>query len=202
MTEKQLDAYNRLLKTDRRITMIGHIEAVLGYDFETVMSKNGGDERSQQMAFISSMVHDMSTSKEIGTWLDTLSGVTDATEEQKALIRVWKKSYDDNVLIPTKLVQDITEAANTCQNKWFTARQDGDYKTFMPYLERLIDLTKESASITARGRSLYDTLLDRNDCGFNSEQISKLFDGMQKTILDVVSQVEASGKQATEEEEV
>ncbi len=201
MTEKQLEAYNSLLETDRKLTMIGHIEAVLGYDFETVMSKNGGDERSQQLAFISSMVHDMSTSKEIGQWLETLGGVTDATDEQKALIRVWKKQYDDNVLIPSKLVQDITEAANTCQNKWFTARQNGDYKTFYPYLERLVDLTKESASITARGRSLYDTLLDRNDCGFDSAQISNLFDGMQKTILDVVSQVESSDKQVSEKEE-
>ena len=64
-----------------------------------------------------------------------------------------------------------------------------------------MDLTKESASITSRGRTLYDTLLDRNDAGFNGEQIGKLFDGMQKTILDVVSQVENSGRQVTKEEE-
>ena len=201
MTEKQLKAYERLLETDKKITMIGHIEAVLGYDFETVMSKEGGDERSQQMAFISSMVHDMSTSKEIGEDLEILSGVSDATDEQKALIRVWKKQYEDNVLIPSKLVHQITEAENTCQNKWFAAKQNGDYKAFCPYLERLVDLKKESASITARGRSLYDTMLDRNDCGFDSAEIAKLFDGMQKTILDVVSTVESSGRQVSEEEE-
>ena len=56
MTEKQQKAYDRLLEIDRKITMIGHIEAVLGYDFETVMSKMGGDERSRQMAFLSSML--------------------------------------------------------------------------------------------------------------------------------------------------
>ena len=201
MTKKQLEAYNSLLETDRKLTMIGHIEAVLGYDFETVMSKQGGEERASQMAFLSSMVHEMSTSKEIGQWLETLSGVTEATDEQKALIRVWKKQYDDNVLIPTKLVEDLTEAANTCQNKWFVARKDGDYRSFFPNLERLVELTKESASITSRGRSLYDTLLDRNDCGFDSNQIAKLFDGMQKTILDVVSQVENSDKQVKKEEE-
>ncbi len=201
MTQSQIKAYNSLLEIDRKLNMIAHIEAVLGYDFETVMSKKGGDERASQMAFISSMVHEMSTSREIGQWLETLSGVTDATDEQKALIRVWKKSYDDNVLIPSKLVESLTEAANTCQNKWFAARQDGDYKKFYPYLERLVDLNKESASITARGRSLYDTLLDRRDCGFDSKQIGELFDGMQKTILDVVSQVESSDAQITEEEE-
>ena len=86
MTEKQQKAYDRLLEIDRKITMIGHIEAVLGYDFETVMSKMGGDERSRQMAFLSSMVHEMSTSKELGECLETLSGVSDATDEQKALV--------------------------------------------------------------------------------------------------------------------
>ena len=149
MTEKQLCAYNRLLEIDRKITLIGHINAVLEYDFETVMSPKGGDERSDQMAWLSSVVHEMSTSKEIGELLDTLSGVAEATDGQKALIRVWKKEYEDEVLIPAKLVEDLSQAASTCQNKWFEARQDGNYRDFYPYLERLVDLQKESASITA-----------------------------------------------------
>ena len=201
MTEKQLRAYERLLETDRKLTLISHIAAVLEYDFETVMSKKGGEERSRQLSYLSSLEHEISTGKEIGELLDVLEGVTDATDEQKALVRVWKKHYEDEVLIPAKLVEDLSEAASTCQDKWFGARQDGNYKDFYPYLERLVDLTKESASITSRGRTLYDTLLDRNDAGFNGEQIGKLFDGMQKTILDVVSQVENSGRQVTKEEE-
>ena len=201
MTEKQLCAYNRLLEIDRKLTMIGHIAAVLEYDFETVMSKNGGEERSRQLSYLSSQMHEISTGKEIGQLLDTLSGITDATDEQKALVRVWKKHYEDEVLIPAKLVEDLSEAANTCQDKWFSARQDGNYKDFYPYLERLVNLKKESASITSRGRTLYDTLLDRNDAGYTGDQIAELFDGMQKTILDVVSQVENSGRQVTREEE-
>ena len=110
MTEKQKRAYDRLLEIDRKITMIGHIEAVLGYDFETVMSEKGGDERSQQMAFLSSMIHEMSTGKELGECLEVLDGITDATDEQKALVRVWKKEYNDAVMIPAKLVEEIGRA--------------------------------------------------------------------------------------------
>jgi carboxypeptidase Taq len=200
MTEKQQKAYDRLLEIDRKVMMIGHIEAVLGYDFETVMSKKGGEERSRQMAFLSSMIHELSTGKEIGEYLDVLDGAVDATDEQKALVRVWKKQYSDAVMIPAKLVEDLSQAASECQNRWFTARKDGDFKTFFPYLEHLVDLTKESASITARGRSLYDTLLDRNDAGFDSARIESLFGGMQKTIKDVVSQVDSSGKQLADED--
>lgn len=201
MTEKQLDAYNRLLEIDRKITLIGHIDAVLGYDFETVMSKKGGDERAQQMSFLSSMMHDLSTGKDVGESLSVLEGVTEATDEQKALVRNWKKTYENEVLIPAKLVQDISEVQSTCQNKWFSARLDGNWKDFYPYLERLVDLSKESATKIAKGRTLYNTMLDQNECSFNSDQIAELFDGMQKTILDVVDQVNASGKQVTKKEE-
>lgn len=201
MTEKQICAYDRLLEIDRRLTMIGHIAAVLEYDFETVMSKKGGEERAQQLSYLSSLEHELSTGKEIGEILETLSGVSEATDEQKALIRVWKKHYEDEVLIPAKLVEDISEAANTCQDKWFSARQDGNYRDFYPYLERLVDLKKESASILSRGRTLYDTLLDKNDAGFTGDQIAELFSGMQKTILDVVNQVENSGHQVSRQEE-
>ena len=201
MTQKQQQAYERLLEIDRKLTMIGHISAVLEYDFETVMSKKGGEERSQQLSYLSSVMHELSTGKEIGELLDVLEGATESTDEQKALVRVWKKQYEDEVLIPAKLVEDLSEAANTCQNKWFEARQDGNYGDFYPYLERLVDLKKESASIISRGRSLYNTMLDKNDAGFTGDQIAQLFDGMQKTILDVVSQVENSGSQVTKEEE-
>ena len=201
MTGTQRKAYDRLLELDRTLTMIGHIDAVLGYDFETVMSKKGGDERAEQMAWLSSRMHSLSTSKRIGTWLETLEGVTDATDEEKALIRVWKKHYNDVVRIPAKLVSEISRASNECQNRWFTARQDGDFKSFCPYLEKLVDLKKERASLIADGKGLYDTMLDRNDTGFDSAQIEKLFDGMQKTILDVVQGVENSGRQVTDREE-
>ena len=113
MTQKQQQAYERLLEIDRKLTMIGHISAVLEYDFETVMSKKGGDERSQQLSYLSSVMHELSTGKEIGELLGVLEGVTEATDEQKALVRVWKKQYEDEVLIPAKLVTDLSEAANT-----------------------------------------------------------------------------------------
>ena len=201
MTQKQQQSYERLLEIDRKLTMIGHISAVLEYDFETVMSKKGGDERSRQLSYLSSVMHEMSTGKEIGEILNVLEGVTEASDEQKALVRVWKKHYEDEVLIPAKLVSDLSEAANTCQNKWFSARVDGNYKDFYPYLEHLVDLEKEKASILSRGRSLYDTMLDRNDAGFTGDQIAELFDGMQKTILDVVDQVGKSDRQVTDKEE-
>ena len=201
MTQKQQQSYDRLLEIDRKLTMIGHISAVLEYDFETVMSKKGGDERSQQLSYLSSVMHELSTGKEIGEILNVLEGVTDASDEQKALVRVWKKHYEDEVLIPAKLVSDLSEAANTCQNKWFSARLDGNYKDFYPYLEHLVDLEKEKASILSRGRSLYDTMLDRNDAGFTGDQIAELFDGMQKTILDVVEQVGKSDRQVSDKEE-
>ncbi|MGP1508633.1 MAG: carboxypeptidase M32 [Sphaerochaeta sp.] len=193
MTEKQLDAYSRLLKTDRKLTLINRISAVLEYDFETVMSKLGGDERGRQMSWLSTLTHELSTGGEVGECLDTLEGVSDASDEQKALVRVWKKRFEEESLIPVALVEKLSEASSACQSRWFTARQDGNYKDFYPHLERLVDLVKESASITSRGRSLYDTLLDRCDAGFNSEQIENLFDGMRKTILDVVKQGESSG---------
>ena len=201
MTGRQKQAYAKLLDLDRKLTMIGHIDAVLGYDFETVMSSKGGDERALQSEWLSSQVHEMATDKKVGGWLEVLDGVTEATDEEKALIRVWKKQYGDAVRVPSKLVGEISRATSECQNRWFTARQDGDWKSFCPFLEKLVKLKKERASLIADGKSLYDTMLDRNDTGFDSATIEKLFSSMQDTILDVVKGVEESGSQVTDKEE-
>lgn len=201
MTDKERKAYERLLEKDREITLVGHIAAVLGYDFETVMSRKGGEERASQMSYLSSMVHDMATGREISEALEDLCGVSDASDEQKALIDYWKKESEKERLVPARLVSDLSQASNACQNQWFESRKSGDFDALCPYLERLVDLTRERAGLISNGRSVYDTLLDENRTGFDSAAITELFDGMQKTILDVVEQVRESGKQVTDQEE-
>lgn len=201
MTENQKRSYDRLLEIDRKFTMVGHISATVEYDFETVMSKKGGEEKSQQLSFLSSYLHDMATSPEVGECLNALEGLTDASDEQKALVRVWKKRYENEVLLPQKLVSDLSQAQNECQDKWFSARQDGDYKNFYPYLERLVELSKERASLISKGKSLYDTMLDDNDAGFDSAQISSLFSGMKDSILSVVEMSKNAKEQVSPEME-
>ena len=225
MNKKEQEAFASLEKLDRESTLISHISAVLGYDFETVMSKKGGEERAKQMAYLSSLEHKLAVGPEMKEALEVLSklqGATaqdvtkqdptqatteqgaskqDATDEQKALIRVRKKIYEDESVLPDDLVEALSEASSTCQNQWFEARKTGDYKSFAPYLEKLVSLVKESAQLSANGRSLYDTLLYKYDMGFDSTEISALFDGMEKTIKAVMEQVEGSSKKVTAQDE-
>ena len=92
MTQRERKAFDALEELDRRSVLIGHISAVLGYDFETVMSKKGGDERASQMAFLSSMDHEISSSERMRELLEELSNMKDTTDEQKALVRVRRLS--------------------------------------------------------------------------------------------------------------
>ncbi len=211
MNKKELEAFALLEKMDREATLINHIDAVLGYDFETVMSKKGGEERGKQTAYLSSLAHNIIAGPKMKEVLDVLSDVldstnsdatnSDATDEQKALIRKRKKAYEDESVLPLELVEASSEASSNCQNQWFESRKTGDYKTFAPYLERLVALVKESAQLSSNGRSLYDTLLYKYDMGFDSAEIATLFDGMEKTIKAVMEQVASSPKQVTAQDE-
>ena len=204
MTQKESKAFESLEALDRQAMLIGHISAVLGYDFETVMSKKGGEERAKQLSFLSSLDHDIASGEKMRELLEELSSLNScidslpdgsansATDEQKALVRVRKKEYERASSLPQKLVEDLSEASNSCQNQWFESRKTGDFKAFEPYLERLVDLVKEEATLTSKGRSLYDTLLDKYDMGFNASQIETLFNGMEVTIKDVIREVKNS----------
>ena len=194
MTQKERKAFDSLEALDRRDVLIGHISAVLGYDFETVMSKEGGEERSRQMALLSSMTHEISSSERMRELLEELGALKDATDEQKALVRVRRRMYERASSIPSDLVEALSSASNSCQNQWFDARKSGDFKSFAPYLERLVELIKEEARHTCKGRSLYDTLLDKYDMGFDSAQIDDLFNGMESTIKAVMDEVGGSSK--------
>ena len=56
------EALNVLKKEDAAITKLGHIIAALSWDQDTAMPPSGADERGEQMAMLSSLIHEKMTS--------------------------------------------------------------------------------------------------------------------------------------------
>ncbi|MGX8678200.1 MAG: carboxypeptidase M32 [Sphaerochaetaceae bacterium] len=190
---KNKEAFERLEALDRKTNLIGHIDAVLGWDFETSMSARGGEERARQMAWLEGEIHKILTSSEMNDALSCLDeNASGFSDRDRAIVRIARKAFNEEKNIPDRLVSEFAEASGAASDHWFEARRKGDFESYRPYLEKVFELVKEKAQCMSDGKSLYDTLLDRYEPRMDSKRIAELFDQMEGSIHKVMDMT--SGK--------
>jgi len=149
---KKQEALVRLHAIDRDVKHLSQITALLQWDQETYMPPAAVEGRSEQLALLEGIVHEKSTSPEIGDLLEQLGSTTahpmgdaDLPEVERDFLRVLRKEYDRAVLLPADLVTEAARAEGLSQAAWVEARKRNDYKTFMPDLQKILGDAKKPA---------------------------------------------------------
>lgn len=190
------EAFAKLETLDRQAVLIGHVLAVLEWDFETSISPRGGTERGEQCAWLEGELHRLMTSPELGEALEALGdNPAGFSDRAKALVRVCGKASRDYRRVPADLVKAFAKATNAASNRWFESRKSNDFASYRPFLERVIELAKERAACISDGeKTPYDTLLDRYEPHMDSARIEALFCQMENTIHKIMSMTEGKSE--------
>src|SRR4051812_28123834 len=156
-------AFEELGSLAREAALVESIEAMLGWDERTYMPLAAGEYRAEQMTYLSGLVHKQRTSKRLGALLDELTASSlakDRHSDESATIHELKRQYDKRVKLPQSLVEELTRASVLGQQAWVKARQDNDFQSFAPHVEKLFHLKRQQAECLGYGDSPYDALLD------------------------------------------
>jgi carboxypeptidase Taq len=85
---------HELRELDRRIHRLAAIKATLEWDQETNLPPAGVEERSEQLALLEGMIHELQTSPMIGPVSAELAETTLPTDEDRALVRLLRRDSD------------------------------------------------------------------------------------------------------------
>ncbi len=176
-----------LKNKDKQIVKLNHILAILEWDQDTVMPLYASEERGEQSALLSSLVHKMSTSSEIQESLDVLDGCDFESDIDNALVRYWEKELGRSLCLPNKFVEDFSKAKNSAHDSWLRARAEGDFSIYEKDLDKILSFAKEKMSLFSKvgsnsSRDLYDVALDVFEEGLDTKTVDLLFDDLEKTI--------------------
>lgn len=183
------DPWQRLDEMTRDIKDLWRALALLDWDQQTYMPKGGIDVRAETSATLQRMAHDLLTSPELGELLDRLAAEVTGLpyESDKAsLVRVTRRAYDKAVKLPSRLVQEIAKATALGQNAWEKAREASDFKSFQPYLSRIVELQLEKAHALGFEDDPYDALLDEFEPGMKTRDVTVLFDQLKTRLVPLV----------------
>jgi len=169
-----------------------HAAAILSWDQQTYMPPGGAEARAEQLATLSRLAHEMFVADATGTLLQQAAAEVDGAaydSDDAALVRVVQHDYDLATRVPTKLVEEIARTTTLAHEVWAKARQENDFNSFAPMLDKIYDLMRQQADALGYEDRMYDALLDQYEPGMKTAQVETLFAELREELVPFVAAI-------------
>lgn len=170
---------------------------ILHWDMSAMMPPGGVDSRTEQLAVLGTILHEMITDPALSDLLDGAAADPHLDAWQQANVAEVRRSWVHATAVDADLVEALSRASSKCETIWRSARADADFKAVLPSLEEVLNLTRQEADAKADklGLSPYDALLDQYEPDGRADDIDVVFADLGDFLPDFLDDVLA--KQAS-----
>lgn len=173
-----MTALTDLLDFQKETEALSAIAGRLEWDQETMMPPAAAEQRGEEHAALSSVLHARRTDPRIGDWLAATDGA-EMTPPQAAMLRHIRRDYDKTMKVPAKLAAELARVTSISQGKWAAARAADDFAAFLPWLEKVVTLRQEEGQALAQGGDAYDALIDNYEPDMTAATLAEMFGEMR-----------------------
>jgi carboxypeptidase Taq len=187
-----VDADLRTLR--ERLAEISDLQSalfVLGWDQRVMMPALGAPARAEALATLGRNAHEKFTSDEIGRLLEKLRPLEESLpydSDDASLIRVTRRDWEKNRRVPAELRAETIRAASQGQHVWAKARAENDFASFLPVLERNLELKKRYVECFEWDDSPYTPLLDDFEPLMQTTEVAEVFDTIKPVLSELVKE--------------
>ncbi len=185
-------AYQELRRRAREEALLASCADLLEWDEETYMPRGGVAHRSDQQALLAGLMHERGTDPRWGELLDLLEAsplAADPGAPAAVNVRWLRREYERERRLPRALVEEDARVTTLALEAWAEAREDDDFARFLPWLERLVVLARETAAAVGYAESPYDALLDEYEPGLTVRRLEPLFASLRAELVPLVRRI-------------
>jgi carboxypeptidase Taq len=187
------DALEGLKERLGEILDLTKVVRLLSWDQQTMMPPAGTAHRADQMSTVFRLAHERFTDPEVGKLLDDLQPLEDSLDpdsDDAALIRLTRRDYEKSVKVPSSLRAAMARASAEARPVWVKAKAESDFASFLPSLERIVELKLEYVDCVADGAAeRYDVLLDDYEPQTTTAEVRTLFDELKPQIVELIAEL-------------
>jgi carboxypeptidase Taq len=187
------DPLEQLKERLAQVTDLSKVARLLSWDQQTVMPPAGTGHRADQTATVQRLAHERFTDPEVGRLLDELQPVEESLDpdsDDAALIRLTRRDYEKAVNVPASLRASMARAAAEARPVWVKAKTESDFPSFLPSLERIVELKLEYVDCVADGAAeRYDVLLDDYEPQTTTAEVRTLFEELKPPLVELIAEL-------------
>ena len=108
------------------------------------------------------------------------------------LVSLVRRNWEKARRVPTELAAELAHAGSVGQEAWVRAREQSDFGTFAPYLERNLELTRRYVDCHAGHDGFtcaYDVLLDDYEPQMATAAVAALFAELKAELVPLIARV-------------
>jgi len=195
MSDPFAKTYEHLCRHAREIAMLTAMESALGWDERTMMPPEAAEYRAEQLTLLAGLIHQKRTDRRLGEWLGELAAsplAKDRHSDTGTTIRQLKRDYDKRVKLPQSLVEELARTASLAQHAWTTAREDDDFASFRPLLDKTFVLKRAQAEALGYDECPYDALLDDFEPAERTSNLRRVLAELRAALVPLVAEIAAS----------
>jgi carboxypeptidase Taq len=166
--------------------------AVLNWDQATYMPTAGAAARARQYALVSRLAHERMASAALGRLLDALAPYGESLppeSDDARLIAVVRRDFAKAEKVPARHVERANAIGAASYDAWTRARPADDFAAMCPYLEEMVDLSREYAGYFAPYAHISDPLIDDMDEGMTCASVRALLTSLRSELVPLVRAV-------------
>ncbi|HVP83720.1 MAG TPA: carboxypeptidase M32 [Rhizomicrobium sp.] len=191
--DKANSAYSELASTFAHIAHLGAAEKTLEWESRTMMPAGAAETRAKVLSALSIAIGDKMADPRLGELLDRAEAeeAQGLSEWETANLREMRRRWRQEAIVPVPLKAEMSARASLGQQIWQEARENNDFKSFLPILSEIVTLQREVAAIKADafGLSPYDALLDEYEPGARMAAIDPLFDDLSAFLPPLMQKI-------------
>jgi len=190
--------FEELRELSSEIQYYNAILSLLHWDQETHMPPGAIASRSHQIAQLSAMIHEKKSGSKFKAALEKLISLSTGQPKAKGLslterasLREWRKEYIRATKLPVSFVKTFSQVTSEATQIWATAKKQNNFKLFAPFLEKIVELSREKAKILGFEDHPYDALLEGYEPCMTTHKVSVIFKGLQKELTRLLQKIKA-----------
>ncbi len=194
MKFETLDQAVSALKTlQQTMSAYNHAMGVIYLDATTAAPSDTWEGRGKTMEILSKVVYDLTANSENGKLFDYLLSHREELDTQTLReVEVLKKNFDQMFKIPAEEYVAYSVLLNDAQNVWHKAKNEDDFASFAPYLEKIVAYNKKFAGYYNAELAPYDALLNEYEEGMNMVTLDAFFAQLRSVIVPLIAKVQSA----------
>src|SRR3989344_5429049 len=182
----------KLLEDYRVMWALGHVSGLAYWDLETYIPQDGVEARSEALSKIASLSQKLFLDKDFVRQIKECAQIKDLNDYEKGIMRLLEKSLKSYEKLPPLFIEEWSKLTSEGTDVWRKAKETNNFSLFEPYLQKIVDLSRQKAKYLGYTDHPYDALLDDYEEGLTTKEVEEYFNSLKGQIVSLVNNIKKS----------